>query len=93
MWARRCRRVPALPYDGGAAPYAARAGADSAFHALPAQKRGMRTLPRLVYDAKVVREYLKHRTWTLGLALGAPRPRLVRRAAARALRARAALTS
>ena len=38
----------------------------------------MRTLPRLVYDAKVVREYLKHRTWTLGLALGAPRPRLAR---------------
>ena len=44
----------------------------------PAQKRGMRTLPRLVYDAKVVREYLKHRTWTLGLALGTPRHRLVR---------------
>jgi len=33
------------------------------------QKKGTRTLPRLVYDSKVVREYLKHRTWLLGLLL------------------------
>jgi hypothetical protein len=44
-----------------------------------AQKQGTRTLPRLVYDVKVVKEYLKHPTWGTGLALGARHARRLHR--------------
>jgi hypothetical protein len=66
-----CARVSGILLRANEVTEASSARHRGCCRACRAQKQGTRTLPRLVYDVKVVKEYLKHPTWGTGLALGA----------------------